>query len=175
MALRDPEALSSRTMWRQFCRHAQMSVFPSSSPPGWRCAAPLKQSQQSKAPYGIVFSISLFFSTNIVISVIPSHGWGCLGWQHGRGHGDVSDEEQTVQGMAMSGTGLLGGQRKTDIFPVSVQVLGLPTGPWALCCAEGQQFTASYLWPPELNLQLHCGCPLGTMDSPPAPSCHSCS
>lgn len=36
---------------------------------------------------------------------------------------------------------------------VSVQVLGLATGPWALWCAKGQQFTAPCLglWPPELH------------------------
>lgn len=44
---------------------------------------------------------------------------------------------------------------------LSVQVLGLATGAWALCCAKGQQFTASCLGlcPPELNLQPQCSCP----------------
>lgn len=37
-----------------------MSVFPSSSPPGWRCAAPLKQSQQSKHPTVLFFQSHCF-------------------------------------------------------------------------------------------------------------------
>lgn len=93
------------------CRHAQMSALPSFGPPGWRCAAPLKQSQQSKHPTVLFFNL-IVFSTNIVISVRLGHDWERLGWQHSHGH--ARDEEQTVRGVAVSGTGLLGGQRKTD-------------------------------------------------------------
>lgn len=111
LALRDPEALCSRTM----CRHAQMAAVPSSGPPGWRCAAPLKHSQHSKHPTGLFFNL-IVFSTNTVISARLGHDWERLGWQHGRGHGHASDEEQTVRGVAMPGTDLLGGQRKRDIL-----------------------------------------------------------
>lgn len=51
-----------------------------------------------------------------MISERLGHDWERLGWQHCRGHGNASDEEQTVHGMAMSGTGLLGGQMKTDVL-----------------------------------------------------------
>lgn len=39
-----------------------------------------------------------------------------LGWQHCCGHGKANDEKQALHGMAISGTGLLRGQRKTDIL-----------------------------------------------------------
>lgn len=64
----------------------------------------------------VLFFSLIVFSTNTVISVRLGHDWELLGWQHGRGHGHASDEEQTVHGVAMPGTGLLGGQRKTDIL-----------------------------------------------------------
>lgn len=39
-----------------------------------------------------------------------------LGWQHCCGHGNANDEKQALRGTAISGTGLLGGQRKTVVL-----------------------------------------------------------
>lgn len=50
-----------------------------------------------QAPYGIIFSISLFFSTSIVISGSLSHDSELIGWQHCCGHRNANDEKQAHQ------------------------------------------------------------------------------
>lgn len=93
-----------------------MPIFYLSSPHGCRCATPLKKKKKASEASTLqyYFFNLIVFSTNIVISGSLGHDLERLGWQHSCSHGNANGEKQALHGTAVSGTDLLGGQRKPE-------------------------------------------------------------